>query len=364
MSIENGKLNLLEGLAAFDRPVSRITGIGSYVPDHVMDNAAIAERVTAEPRLKKALPRLIDQSTLVKRRRYSPPDASPSDLGVIAVQRAIENAGKTLDDIDTLMFASTDTDQLEPATGNILQAKLGIRKTNSFDVGNACNSCLQAMHMGNSLIAAGAAKCVVVCAAELGSHWVNWELKDRDELRYKIGALTLGDASGAVVLEPSDGTSGITEVNLFALGEYWKMCHVPEDTEWRKKTPHNIHGWFYLDMAGLAKAVRPLSIDYFKQYRDYRKERYGEADFKKHIDKVIPHQISRRLIVEIVKCLHADPDIVAITADDFGNTASAAIPFTLNRTIQSGELQLGSGQDILLFGAASGLGMGHIRLRL
>lgn len=355
---------MLSCLTAYPRPHAKITGIGSNVPPQVVDNAMIAERVEAPEKLKKNLPNLIKRTTLVERRHYARDDESPSDLGVPAVLQALEMAGRTTDDIDTLIFASTDVDILEPATANILQAKLGIRLTNSFDVSNACNSCLQAINMGNSLIASGAAKCVVVCAAEIGSHWVCRDLKDRDELRYKIGALTLGDAAGAVVLEPADGEAGIQEISLFSLGEYWHMCHVPEDVDWRKRTPRNVHGWFYLDMAGLAKAVRPLTVDYFKQYRDYRKTEHGENDFKKHLAKVIPHQISRRLIMEIVESLHADPHIVAITADDYGNTASAAIPFTLHQTLQSGELQFGSGQEIILFGAASGLGMGHIRLRL
>ena len=167
-----------------------------------------------------------------------------------------------------------------------------------------------------------------------------------------------------MILEAADDVSGISEINLFSLGEYWELCHVPERTDWRKQNPRNIHGWFYLDMSGLAKVVRPLSIQYFTQYRDYRKAEHGEKDFKAHMDKVIPHQISRRLISEITTSLNADLDLVAITADEFGNTAAAAIPFTLHRAIRAGELQLGSGQDVLLFGTASGLGMGHVRLRL
>jgi 3-oxoacyl-[acyl-carrier-protein] synthase-3 len=289
---------------------------------------------------------------------------SPTDLGVPAVLQALERAARRPDEVDTLIFASTDTDQLEPATANVLQHKLGMERVNAFDVSNACNSFLQAVNVANSLIATGASRCVAICASELGSHWICPDLKDRDELRYKIGALTLGDAAAAVIMEPADGVSGISEINLFSIGEYWELCHVPENIDWRKQATRNIHGWFYLDMSGLAKVVRPLSIQYFTQYRDYRKKEHDEKDFKAKIDKVIPHQISRRLIAEIATSLHADEKLVAITADEYGNTASAAIPFTLHQMIQAGELQLGSGQDVLLFGTASGLGMGHVRVRL
>ena len=357
-------MDLLSHLQTFSAPVARITGIGSYVPDEVVDNATLIERVSMPDKLRKVLPRVIETSTLVKTRRCAPSYASPTDLGVPAVMQALENAGRKPEDVDTLIFASTDTDQLEPATANTLQHKLGMSRVNAFDVSNACNSFLQAVNVANSLISTGAARCVAICASELGTHWICPEVKDKDDLRYKIGALTLGDAAGAVIMEAADDVSGISEINLFSMGEYWELCHVPEDPHWRKKTPHNIHGWFYLDMSGLAKVVRPLSKKYFLQYRDYRKKQHGESHFTDGLQKVIPHQISRRLITEIATAMHVDLDLVAITADEFGNTASAAIPFTLHRMIQSGELELGSGQDVMLFGTASGLGMGHIRLTL
>ncbi len=363
---KHSNLDLLSHLNAMDRPVARITGIGSCVPDQVVDNKMLANQINAPDKLKKSLPSLIERTTMVKTRRHSSKDLSPSDLGAPAVLQALENAGRKPEDVDTLIFASTDTDQLEPATGNVLQHKLGMDRVNAFDVSNACNSFLQAVNVANSLIASGAARCVAICASELGSQWICPDLKSKEELRYKIGALTLGDAAAAVILEPATGTDdcGISEINLFSLGEYWKLCHVPEQTDWRKQNPRNIHGWFYLDMSGLAKVVRPLTIQYFMQYRDYRKTKHGEEDFKDGLDKVIPHQISSRLISEISKSLTANPDLVAITADEYGNTASAAIPFTLHQAIQAGTLQLGSGQDILLFGTASGLGMGHIRLKI
>lgn len=363
-SEKNKNLNLLSHLHSFHQPTARITGIGSCVPDQIVDNAMIAQNLTAPERLKKNLPNLIDRTTMVKTRRYAPRDCTPTDLGTPAVLQALQTAGRAPEDIDTLIFASTDTDQLEPASANILQKKLGIKRVNAFDISNACNSFLQAVNVANSLIASGSARCVAICSAELGSHWVSQELKDKDELRYKIGALTLGDAAAAVILEPATDTCGISEINLFSLGEYWELCHVPEDPLWRKKPQRNIHGWFYLDMAGLAKVVRPLTIQYFMQYRDYRKTEHGEEDFKKNLAQVIPHQISRRLISEITQSLKADPALVAITADDYGNTAAAAIPFTLHQAIQDGTLQLGSGQEVLLFGTASGLGMGHIRLKI
>ena len=356
---------LLRGLQSFKVPAARISGIGSYLPDMEKNNAEIIAPINIPPRLKANLPGIIERTALMRTRRCAAPDLYPSDLGVFSVLDAIHDAGRKKDDIDTLIFASTDTDQLEPATANILQQKLGIKSVNAFDVSNACNSFLQALNVGNSLIATGAAKCIAICASELGTHWICPDLNNKDELRQKMGALTLGDASAAVILEPAyDSTSGISEINLFSLGEYWHLCHVPENINWRKDNPRSIQGWFYLDMSELARIVRPLTVEYFQEYGDYRKLVYGEDEILKNIDRIIPHQISKRLIEEVAKILNVSMDRIGVTADQYGNTASAAIPLTLHKSIQSGKLSIGSGQEVFLFGAASGLGMGHIRLKL
>ncbi|AKJ65111.1 3-oxoacyl-ACP synthase III family protein [Kiritimatiella glycovorans] len=352
-------------IQVFQRPLTRIAGLGIHLPEKIVDNETLAEQVNAPERLRKRLPGIIDRTTRVRSRRHAGPGEYPSDLAAVAAKRAMEHAGIAHSDVDTLIYASTDMDQLEPATANILQQKLGWPVINSFDVSNACNSFLQAVNVGNSLIATGGAQCVVVCAAELGSHWINYDIRRKQDLRTKMGGLTLGDAAASVVLTPADDDgAGIQEINLVTLGEHWRLCHVPENIDWRAASPRSIHGWFYLDMSALARIVKDLSVNYFQEYRQHRRELFGEEDFVDGLKKVVPHQISRRLIEEVVSNLHADMDMVAITADEFGNTAAAAIPLTLHMLIESGETRWGTGDEILLFGAASGLGMGHIRIRL
>jgi 3-oxoacyl-[acyl-carrier-protein] synthase-3 len=118
-------------------------------------------------------------------------------------------------------------------------------------------------------------------------------------------------------------------------------------------------------MPGLANVVRPLCTEYFRHYAKYRREHHGEKDLFDRLSAVVPHQISRKLIEDIARALGRSMDFVTVTADEFGNTAAAAIPHALHEIVSNGHgLSLGSGKEILLFGAASGIGMGHVRLRL
>jgi 3-oxoacyl-[acyl-carrier-protein] synthase-3 len=320
--------------------------------------------VEAPQSIKRRLSAVIERVTGVETRRYAEKGTSPSDLAVTACVQALEIAGIDASDIDTLIFASTDMDTLEPATANIVQTKLGIATTNSFDVSNACNSFIQALNVANSLIATGASKCVLIATGEIGSYVANREIHDRDDLRVKLGGLTLGDAGAAMVVGRSDGSSGITEVNLLSMGEHWKLCHVPETTDWRERDDGTVHGWFYLDMPELAKLVRPTTLDYFTQYKEYRQMACGEDHFMDSIFRLIPHQISTVLIEEMVVATDCDPEKICISANVWGNTASASIPLTLQRAIEQSALELGSGLEVLLYGAASGYSLGHLRMKL
>ncbi|PXA05424.1 beta-ketoacyl-ACP reductase [Coraliomargarita sinensis] len=347
----------------FEQPRSRVGEIGVHIPERVVDNAEMANLVKGPDRLKRSLPDIIARTTGNHNRVYAAEGTVPSDLAVAAIFDLVKRASLDINTVDTLIFASTDMDMMEPATANIVQERLGLKCVNSFDVSNACNSFLQAMNIGNSLIATGAARRVLICSGELGSVVCNREVADVKELRTKMGGLTLGDAGAALLLEPADNGIGLTEINLMTYGEHWRLCHVPEKEEWRQNGGA-INPWFYLDMPALAKIARRYSLRYFQDYERIRRDHFGEKDFAASLDFFVPHQISRKLIEEVcLQDMKMPTDKVVITADIYGNTASTAIPLAMRRIMDKGELLLGSGAECFLYGAASGFGMGHIRLR-
>lgn len=347
----------------FERTVSRVTDIGVHIPSNILSNEDLAATLNAPDKLKKALPSIISRSTGNVDRVYAPEGTVPSDLAVAAILDLVKRSALDIQEVDTLIFSSTDMDMMEPATANIVQERLGLKMVNAFDVSNACNSFLQAMNIANSLIATGAARKVIICSGELGSVVCNRDISDVRELRVKMGGLTLGDAGAAMLMEASDDSSGLSEINLMSLGEHWRLCHVPEREDWRQNGGA-LNPWFYLDMPALAKIARSYSINYFKEYEVIRGKLYGEKHFTETLDYFVPHQISRKLIEEIsLGEMKMEKEKVVITADLYGNTASTAIPLALRWLIDRGDLTLGSGEECFLYGAASGFGMGHIRLR-
>lgn len=352
-----------KNLQRYPKPASRIVSVASEIPKNRIDNETLVDMIEAPDKIKKMLPTLIYRTTKCKTRAYSEPGTNPSDLAVAAALKAIERCELTLADIDTLIFSSTDMDMLEPATANIVQKKLGIEMVNSFDVTNACNSFLQAMNVANSMIITGAARNVLICSGEIGSYVANRKINSLDELDVKMGGLTLGDAGAAMILSSSDGNNGLLEINLMNLGEHWEQCHAPENTEWRP-SGGLIHGWFYLDMPKLAKVAKLHTEAYFQEYATMRLALEFDPFFYNNIDQIIPHQISRKFIEDAVGKFGYDLSKIPIVADLLGNTASTSIPLVMHKLIEEETLSFGSGQEVMLYGAASGFGIGHVRVRL
>jgi 3-oxoacyl-[acyl-carrier-protein] synthase-3 len=359
---------LLRGMQQWPKPEARIRAVGVHLPERVVDNEELVRAVTAPPAIKAVLPALIRRMTGCRTRHYAAPGTSPSDLAVHAVRQALSRGGLAPEEIDTLIFASTDMDTLEPATANIVQQKLGIRVVNSFDVSNACNSFLQALNVATNLIAAGSAERVLICSGEIGSYVCNRTVKSMADLDIKLGGLTLGDGGAAMIVEPANGDGGgITEINLKNLGEHWELCHVPETTDWRQRAGGVIHGWFYLKMSALANVAKENTEQYFEEYRNYRRAAHGEDEkaLYANLDLVVPHQISRRFVEWITRSIAPNQlHKVAITAHHYGNTASTAIPLALDRLIQEKRTDIGSGHSAMFYGAASGFSIGHLRVVL
>ena len=74
-----------------------LRAFGSYVPEHLVDNAALAARTgrTAEA---------IEKTTGILARRYAPPDQSIADLGLAAAQDCLTRAGVEASAVGLILF--------------------------------------------------------------------------------------------------------------------------------------------------------------------------------------------------------------------------------------------------------------------
>lgn len=315
---------------------SRILGTGSYLPETVLTNAMLAERV-------ETTDDWIVSRTGIRERRVADPDDKTSDLALRASQAAIAAAGIAVDEIDLIIVATTTPDMVFPSAACILQEKLGLPGVPAFDVQAVCAGFMYALVTADCYIKSGMARKVLVVGAEVMSRVLDWE--DRRT------CVLFGDGAGAVVLGASD-EPGLLHSKLAADGRYQHILNTPAQIAGGK-----IQGIPYLHMDGPAVfkfAVKALS--------DIATQTLAEAGVaQESVDWLVPHQANLRIIESTAKHLGLPMERVIVTLPTQGNTSAASIPLALDAAVRDGRIQ--RGHTVLLEGIGGGFAWGAVLLK-
>jgi 3-oxoacyl-[acyl-carrier-protein] synthase III len=86
---------------------ARVIGLGHRLPERVVPNAEIAERIGVDSEW-------IVRRTGIRERRYAAPGERTTDLALAAARRALSDAGKQASDVDLVLVATMTPDELTP----------------------------------------------------------------------------------------------------------------------------------------------------------------------------------------------------------------------------------------------------------
>ncbi|NHR04767.1 ketoacyl-ACP synthase III [Chromobacterium haemolyticum] len=316
---------------------SRILGTGSFLPEQVLTNAQLAERVDTSDEW-------IVSRTGIHARHIAAEEHKTSDLALKAAEAAIQSAGIDKHEIDLIIVATTTPDMVFPSTACLLQEKLGIPGCAAFDVQAVCAGFMFALVTANNYIKSGMARRALVVGAEIMSRVLDWD--DRRT------CVLFGDGAGAVILGDSD-EPGILHAKLAADGRYKDILNTPAQISGGK-----IQGMPYLHMDGPAVfkfAVKALS--------DIAVKTLAEAGVdKSEVDWLVPHQANLRIIESTAKHLGLPMDRVIVTLPQQGNTSAASIPLALDSAVRDGRIH--RGQTVLLEGIGGGFAWGAVLLKI
>ncbi len=123
----------------------------------------------------------------------------------------MDTAGLAPSAIDLIILATCTPDRPFPATACTVQANLGIPGAAAFDLAAACSGFVYGLNVANSTIRSGAARNILFIAADIFTHYINWN--DRNT------CVLFGDGAGAVVLQPSEQPYGQLACVLGASGK-------------------------------------------------------------------------------------------------------------------------------------------------
>jgi 3-oxoacyl-[acyl-carrier-protein] synthase-3 len=318
-----------------------ITGVGAYLPDEVVTNADLAKIVETSDEW-------IFERTGIHERRKAAPDQGASDLAVEAAKRALEAAGRTPEDLDLIIVATTTPDLTFPATAALVQSKLGAPMGIAFDVQAVCSGFVYALSVADGFIARGHAKCGLVIGSETMTRLMDWT--DRTT------CVLFGDGAGAAVVEPvaGQGTTADRGLLSFALrceGEKSDLLYVdggPSTTGTVGKLRMQGHQVFRHAVVNISEAIEAAA--------DKAGVDLGEIDW------FVPHQANQRILKGVAERLHIDERRIVSTIAQHANTSAASIPLALDCAIKDGRIK--PGQLVLLEAMGGGLTWGACLIRL
>lgn len=319
---------------------SRITGTGSFLPPRRVTNDEFAADLAQ--RGIETSDQWIVERTGIRARHFADEGVASSDLAVAAARHALEAAGRTADEIDLIIVATSTPDMIFPSTACLVQQKLGVHGCAAFDVQAVCSGFVYALTVADSMIKSGAANKALVIGAEVFSRILDFN--DRTT------CVLFGDGAGAVVLEAADAP-GILASELHADGRHVGILCTPGTVAGGK-----VLGDPLLKMDG--QAVFKLAVGVLENVARSVLEKAGrtEAD----IDWLIPHQANIRIMQGTAKKLKLPLDRLIVTVDEHGNTSAASIPLALDHAARTGRIQ--RGDTLMLEGVGGGFTWGAVLL--
>lgn len=321
---------------------SKITGTGSYLPPKRVTNQELADRLARDG--IETSDAWIVERTGIRARHFAEVDTPSSELATHAARQALQAAGRSAEDVDLIIVATSTPDMVFPSTASIVQHKLGAYGCPAFDVQAVCSGFVYALTVADAMIRAGSARTALVIGAEVFSRILNF--KDRTT------CVLFGDGAGVVVLEASD-TPGVLASDIHADGRYREILHVPGTV-----CGGEVLGEPLLRMDG--QAVFKLAVGLLDKAARAALDKAG-LTFS-DVDWLVPHQANIRIMMSTARKLQLPPERVVVTVHEHGNTSAASIPLALDHAVRTGQIR--AGQRVLMEGVGGGFTWGAVVVQM
>lgn len=346
---------------------SKIAGLGYYVPEKVVTNDDLCEYMDTSDQW-------IQERTGIKERRYAKKhEETSTTMGVIAAQRAMDDAGIKAEDVDFIIFATLSPDYYFPGCGVLLQRELGMGGIGALDIRNQCSGFIYGLSIADQFVKTGMYKNVLLVGAEFHSSGLDFTTRGRNV------TVIFGDGAGAAIIQPTkeegkgiltthlhaDGTHAeqLAYLNPGAHGGKWlgkKGFGYPDEDKFGGMflTEHMMeNGLTYPNMNG--PAVFKFAVTKFPEVIKEALAATGHESTD--IDLFVPHQANLRISQFVQKKLRLPDEKVHNNIQKFGNTTAASIPIALAEARDLGKVKEGDLVCLAAFGSGFTWGSALIR---
>ncbi len=282
----------------------------------------------------------IRQRTGIARRHLLEDGESTSDMAIAAAREALRVADADPRDIGLVIVATATPDTLMPSTACRVQNALGATHAGAYDLNAGCSGFVYALASAQQAIASKQHELVLVIGADALSRVVDWE--DRST------AVLFGDGAGAVLMQATEGDSGVLATLVGSDGSGSDVLIIPAGGSALPASQETVADrQHYLHMNGrevFRFAVRILP-------RATRQVAEMALLDVKDLDLIVPHQANYRIIESAARRLKIEPERFYLNLKEYGNTSAASIPIALCDAIKEGRVQPGDHVAMVGFGA-------------
>lgn len=315
---------------------AKITCTSRYVPGNALSNQQLSTMMDTSDEW-------ISSRTGIQSRNIVS-NENTSDLCIKVAEKLLEKSGKKAEDLDFILVATMTPDYGTPSVACIVQGSISASEAFAFDISAACTGFVYALSMGEKLIRTGK-KIGMIIGGEALSKVIDWS--DRST------AVLFGDGAAGVLLEASSEEHFLNE-KLQADGQRARSL---TSGYLENKSP------FYTEISESSGYLQMTGRDIYDfSLNDVTSNIQGIIE--DDVDYLLLHQANKRIIEKISKKINVPREKFLTNMEQNGNTSAASIPLLLDESIESGVLQLGSKQKIVLTGYGGGLTWGSILLSL
>lgn len=310
-----------------------IIGVGSAIPEKVLDNAYFEKIVDTSDEW-------IVSRTGIKERRVATDGKAASDYAIEAAHKALAHAKVAPEDLDLVICATLTGDMPFPATASIVQDTIGAKRAAAFDLQAGCSGFVYGVSTATGFISSCIYDKILVIGVDLLSRVTDYE--DRGT------CVLFGDGAGAAVMAPTDDDHGVLSVVLGSDGSGGKLLNIdaggsrlPTSIETVNARQH------YIKMSG--PEVFKFAVRILGDASVEALEKCGLTP--DDVDIFIPHQANTRIIDSAARRLKLPPEKVFVNVHKYGNTSGASVPIAIDEAVREGMLKKDDVVVIVGFGA-------------